>query len=150
MKLHKLIIHSDGGARGNPGPSGIGYVISDGEKKIFENNTYLGIGTNNQAEYQALNMALEYVVGNDLILEQLFCYLDSELVVKQLNGHYKIKDSILQKLALEIFTKLKVIKDRGCLNISIIHILRSENKSADKLANLAMDKGCSSDSRSDY
>lgn len=134
--MNKIIIFSDGGARGNPGPAGIGAVLYDENKKIVaEISQYLGETTNNQAEYKALIAALKE--AKRLKAEELACYLDSELVVKQLNREYKIKNKDLAPLFLEVYNLSLFFK-----KISFIHIPREKNTVADSLANKAMDKAC--------
>ena len=134
--MNKIIIFSDGGARGNPGPAGIGAVLYDENKKIVaEISQYLGETTNNQAEYKALIAALKE--AKRLKAEELACYLDSELVVKQLNREYKIKNKDLAPLFLEVYNLSLSFK-----KISFIHIPREKNTVADNLANKAMDKAC--------
>ncbi len=126
-------IFTDGGARGNPGPAGIGFVIQDAIGKIiFEFGKYIGETTNNQAEYKALLMALEKAL--ELKLENVNCYLDSELVVKQLKGEYKVKDKDLGILFVKIWNLSQKFK-----SISYTHILREKNKRADWLVNEALD-----------
>src|SRR3989344_8327637 len=94
------IIHTDGGARGNPGPAGVGVVIKfGGQKKLFKK--FIGHATNNQAEYQGVILALEK--SRELGLETLDIFLDSELVQRQLNQEYKIKDKDLGKLFVRIW-----------------------------------------------
>lgn len=128
--------YTDGGARGNPGPAGIGVVIYDKvtKQKLYEFHEYLGEATNNVAEYTALLTALKKAKG--LNAEIVDCYLDSELVVKQLNGQYKVKQDHLQKLFVKIFNVKQVFK-----KVTFTHIRREQNKEADKLANMAMDDG---------
>jgi ribonuclease HI len=134
MILTKLIVYTDGGARGNPGPSGIGAVIFDENKnKIAEISEYIGEGTNNQAEYKAVIAALEKC--QKLGGEYLEFYLDSELVVEQLNRRYKVKDKELANLFLQIHNKSLLFK-----KITFQHIRREMNKEADRLVNLALDK----------
>ena len=134
--MNKIIIFSDGGARGNPGPAGIGAVLYDENKKIIaEISQYLGETTNNQAEYKALIAALKE--AKRLKAEELACYLDSELVVKQLNREYKIKNKDLAPLFLEVYNLSLSFK-----KISFTHIPREKNTVADSLANKAMDKAC--------
>ncbi len=130
-----LIIHSDGGARGNPGPAGIGAILEtpDG-KMVAEISEFLGHTTNNQAEYRAILAALTKAV--DLGAQQVDCYLDSELVVKQLNGEYKVKNKDLAPLFIKIHNLRLKFKQA-----KFHHILRDKNKAADRLANLAMDRG---------
>ena len=132
---HYLIAYSDGGARGNPGPAGYGVVIKDETgKKIAELSQYLGHQTNNFAEYQGLIAALEYAIEHEYKALKLIS--DSELLVRQIKGIYKVKNSVLRDLharAKELIAKLEWF--------SIEHVLRGKNSEADHLANDAMDKG---------
>jgi len=133
--MDKAIIYTDGGARGNPGPAGIGAVIYNEHKKpVAEISEFLGVATNNQAEYKALIAAFRKAA--DLGVKELDCYLDSELVVKQLKGEYRVKDKDLALLFLDIHNLSLKFK-----NISYTHIPREMNKEADRLANEAMDRG---------
>ena len=135
MKHNKLIIYTDGGSRGNPGKSGIGAVLKDEDKKnIAEISEYLGIATNNQAEYTAVIRALEK--AQKLGAQNLKFYLDSELIVKQLKGEYKVRNKGL----IPLFIKLCKLRDTF-EKTSFTHVRREFNKEADALANLAMDKG---------
>lgn len=130
-----LIAYSDGGARGNPGPAGYGVVIQDQSgKKVAALSQYLGHQTNNVAEYQGLIAALEYAIENGH--KALKVISDSELLVRQIKGIYKVKNLALQDLharAKELIAKLNWF--------SIGHVLRGHNQEADDLANAAMDKG---------
>jgi len=130
-----LVAFSDGGARGNPGPSGYGVVIQDeAGKKVAALSQYLGHQTNNFAEYQGLIAALEYAVANGH--KALKVISDSELLVRQIKGIYKVKNAALQDLhgrAKELIAQLAWF--------SIGHVLRGHNEEADRLANAAMDKG---------
>ena len=130
MKTAKLF--SDGGARGNPGPAAIGAVLMADAKILGEVSKYIGETTNNQAEYQAL------LAGLSLALEQgidhLSCYLDSELVVKQMRQEYKVKDKELQKIFVKVWNESLKFK-----KITYQHIPREQNKEADRLVNLALD-----------
>src|ERR1700683_222829 len=132
---HYLVAYSDGGARGNPGPSGYGVVIQDqAGKKIAALSEYLGHQTNNFAEYQGLIAALEYAVEHDHKAMKVIS--DSELLVRQIKGVYKVKNATLQDLhgrAKQLIAKLDWF--------SIGHALREHNQEADRLANAAMDKG---------
>jgi ribonuclease HI len=132
---HHLIAFSDGGARGNPGPSGYGVVIQDeAGKKVAALSEYLGHQTNNFAEYQGLIAALEYAVSNGH--KALKVISDSELLVRQIKGIYKVKNAALQDLhgrAKELIARLDWF--------SIGHVLRGHNEDADRLANEAMDRG---------
>ena len=132
-KLKKLLINTDGGARGNPGPAGIGVVIRDEhETVIFEHGAYIGEQTNNFAEYSALIKALE--TARDLGGTDLLVRMDSELIVKQMQGLYKIKEPTLQELAG------KVLKLKGNFkSVVFTHIRREFNKDADRMVNQALD-----------
>jgi ribonuclease HI len=131
----KLIIYSDGGARGNPGPAGAGAVILDADNRqvLHELSEFLGETTNNQAEYRALILALEKAV--ELEPASICCYLDSELLVEQLCGRYKVKNP---ELKLRFLEAMQVI---GTHSVSFHHIPREKNQHADALANQAMDQG---------
>jgi ribonuclease HI len=133
--MEKVIIFTDGGARGNPGPAGIGAVIYNEHKKVIaEISEFLGVATNNQAEYKALIAAFRKAA--DLGAAELECYLDSELVVKQLKGEYRVKDKDLAVLFLAIHNLSLSFK-----KITYTHMPRERNKEADRLANEAMDRG---------
>jgi len=130
-----LVAYSDGGARGNPGPSGYGVVIQDETgAEVASLSEYLGHQTNNFAEYQGLIAALEYAVTHGH--KALKVISDSELLVRQIKGIYKVKNATLQDLharAKDLIAKLEWF--------SIGHVLRGHNQEADRLANAAMDKG---------
>jgi ribonuclease HI len=133
--IKKAIIYTDGGSRGNPGPAGIGAVIYNEKKeKIAEISKYLGVKTNNQAEYQALIEALKK--AKELKVDKVEAFLDSELIVKQLKGEYKVKNKDLASLFLEVYNLKHSFSE-----ISFKHIYREHNQEADRLANEAMDKG---------
>lgn len=135
MKHAKLIIYTDGGARGNPGPAGIGVVVCDANKKVVaEVSRYIGETTNNQAEYQAVLAGIKK--AKDLGATEVIFYLDSELVVKQLNREYKVKNKELAPWFVKIYNATLDFK-----KVSFHHIRRELNKEADKLANEAMDRG---------
>jgi len=130
----KVVIHSDGGARGNPGPAGIGAVIEFLEtQKIIEVSEKIGETTNNVAEYKAILKALQVALANGA--SEAECFLDSELVVRQLNGEYRIKDPKLAYLANEIIKEKK-----NYAAVSFTSIAREQNKKADKLVNKALDQ----------
>jgi ribonuclease HI len=132
---HYLIAHIDGGARGNPGPAGYGVVIEDESgRRVATLNEYLGHQTNNFAEYQGLIGALEYAIQHGP--KALKVISDSELLVRQIKGIYKVKNLTLKDLharANELIAQLDWF--------SISHALREHNREADRLANEAMDKG---------
>ncbi len=132
--MNKLIIYTDGGARGNPGPAGIGAILYDGQKKVVAKiSQYLGVATNNQAEYKAVIVAIQK--ARSLGAKELTCYLDSELVVKQLRREYKVKNKELASLFLTVYNLSFSFKQ-----ITYIHIPREQNQEADSLANQAMDR----------
>ena len=130
-----LVAHTDGGARGNPGPAGYGVVLKDETgKKVAALSEYLGHQTNNFAEYQGLIAALEFSVAHGH--KALKVISDSELLVRQIKGIYKVKNLTLKDLharAKELIAKLEWF--------SIGHAMREHNQEADLLANEAMDKG---------
>jgi len=137
--MKKIIIFTDGGARGNPGPAGIGVVIEySGEKKEYAE--FIGDKrTNNEAEYEALIFALrkaKSLLGKKRAKQVVVeCYSDSELLVKQLNHQYKIKDPKIQKYFIEIWNLMLDFRQ-----VKFSHLSREENKRADQLANQAMDR----------
>lgn len=133
MKHEKLIIYTDGGARGNPGPAGIGAVIKDEDGNVLaEISEYIGETTNNQAEYRAVIAAIEK--AKEFRPEELEFNLDSELVVKQLNREYKVKNKELAPLFVKIYNATL-----GFKKVIFQHVRREFNKEADRLANKAMD-----------
>ena len=128
----KATLHTDGGARGNPGPAGIGAVlVIDGEKKFYKK--YIGKTTNNQAEYQALVLGLEK--AKEAGAQEVECFLDSELVVKQLNREYKVKDKELAVQFVRVWNLAQQFK-----LVKFTHIFRESNKEADKMVNEAIDE----------
>jgi ribonuclease HI len=93
----RLLLYSDGGARGNPGPAAIAYLaLTENGETVKEDSRFIGTHTNNQSEYNALIAALEFAATNKV--EEVICHLDSELVAKQLKGEYSVKNFELQKL----------------------------------------------------
>jgi ribonuclease HI len=133
--MFKLVIYTDGGARGNPGPAAIGVVIYDeaGTNVIKQLGEHIGDSTNNHAEYMALIRGLNEAVA--MGARRVDFYLDSELVVKQLLGKYKIREENLQKLAGEALRLA-----RNFESVEYFHVPREKNKLADKLVNEALDK----------
>jgi probable phosphoglycerate mutase len=127
--------HCDGGSRGNPGPSGYGAVIEDANGRVVaELSGYLGIRTNNYAEYSGLLAVLRWAIENGT--KRLLVVSDSELMVKQMQGNYKVKSPILRPL----FEEARRLS-RKIASFEMRHTLRGGNKQADRLANQAMDKG---------
>jgi len=130
----KLIIYTDGGARGNPGPSAIGVVIKNTiGKNMAAYGEYIGETTNNTAEYKALLSGLKkaHELGADIVE----CHLDSKLVVEQLNRNWKVKEPHLQKLFIQCWNAAAKFK-----RASFRHIRREKNKEADALLNKELDR----------
>ena len=131
-----LVIHTDGGARGNPGPAAVGVVIrSDSGTLINQIAKKIGSSTNNHAEYQAVIEALEWLVSQKLIINKIQFFLDSVLVVNQLNGKFKVKDSNLRNQLIQ------VRQLEGALKTPIAYtaVPREQNAAADHLVNQALD-----------
>jgi ribonuclease HI len=125
--------HIDGGARGNPGPAAYGVVIRTPEGRTLELGKYLGVQTNNFAEYSGLLAALEYALQNNFAGIKIFS--DSELLVKQIKGEYKVKHPALKTLfarASEMVGRLQ--------HFSIHHVMRSHNREADRVVNEVLDR----------
>lgn len=130
-----MVAHIDGGSRGNPGPAGYGVYVTDGEgRRLAELSDFLGVQTNNFAEYSGLVAALEYAVEQGYGTVKVVS--DSELLVKQMKGQYKVRSEAL----LEIYNEAKALV-RKLDRFEIRHVLRHLNKDADRLANDAMDRG---------
>lgn len=128
----KATLYTDGGARGNPGPAGIGYVITPQEGAAVSHGEYIGDATNNQAEYKALVAGLAQ--AKEIGITHLECFLDSELVVKQVRGQYRVKNEELKPLHAEVLGLAKSFEQ-----ISFDHVPRSKNAKADALVNKALD-----------
>lgn len=132
----KFIIYTDGWARFNPGPAGIGVFITDENGKAIERrHKYLGIATNNQAEYQGALYGIRR--GIELGATEIELRMDSNLVIEQLSGNFKIKNPELKIIFMEIQWLLSVWKGK----ITFTHVRREYNKEADRLSNVAMDEG---------
>src|ERR1051325_2336805 len=130
-----ITAHVDGGARGNPGPSGYGVYVTDAQgKMVAELSEFLGIQTNNYAEYNGLLAALDFAVKHGHA--RLRVVSDSELMVKQMTGIYKVKSPELKELYDRARTMVRKLE-----RFEIKHVLRAQNKDADRLANEAMDRG---------
>jgi ribonuclease HI len=136
--MEKIIIHTDGGARGNPGPAGIGAVIEDADGNVLATvSKYIGEQTNNYAEYEALIVALaaaRQMFGKKLHDMQVSIYMDSELVVRQLTGAYRVKDAALKEQFARVGQLAGTLR-----HISYNHVLRAKNARADALVNDAID-----------
>lgn len=140
--MDELVIYCDGGARGNPGPAAGAFVVTDKTGKVlYEHGEYLGVNTNNFAEYRALVLALEWLTqrpaqGKAPSAENVVVKLDSELVVKQTNGLYKVKSPNIFKMAVEV----KSLKDKLNASVKFIHTPRAQNFLADSLVNKILDE----------
>ena len=130
----KLVIYTDGGARGNPGPAGIGVVIFDGQEKniLGQYKKYIGETTNNQAEYQAVVLGLQE--AKKLKAQEIEVRMDSELICSQINGRYKVKNPDFQDSFIKIWNLKQFFK-----KTEFKYIPREKNKLADSLANQSMD-----------
>jgi ribonuclease HI len=134
--MRHLILHTDGGARGNPGPAAIGVVIEiekDGEAEVIaELGETIGMATNNVAEYRAIIRGLEEAqrLGADTVT----CLLDSLLVVEQLNGNYRVKSVDMKPL----YARVQALRQRFAL-VTFQHVSREQNQEADRLVNDALD-----------
>jgi probable phosphoglycerate mutase len=127
--------HCDGGARGNPGPAGFGALIQDAEGHVLaELSEFLGIQTNNFAEYSGLLASLDFALAHGH--RRLRVVSDSELMVKQIQGKYQVKSPGLRPLYEQAKKKIAQLE-----RFEIVHALRHKNKDADRLANEAMDRG---------
>lgn len=131
----QVIVYADGGSRGNPGPSAAGFVIkSPDDKLLFEGGKYLGITTNNQAEYQAVKLALDKAI--EIGATAIQCRLDSQLVVNQLNGVYQIRNRELWP----IHAYIKELVQYKIKKITFVHVRREFNKEADAMVNKVLDE----------
>lgn len=131
----KLLLYSDGGARGNPGFSAIAFIAVDENNQVLAaNSRFIGVHTNNQAEYEALIWALEY--ASTLKACKVTCFLDSELVVKQLNGQYSVKSPALSLL----FGKVQRLKSKFAVAL-FVNVPRTNVyiQKADMLVNQTLD-----------
>ena len=139
MAKHQFTIHTDGGSRGNPGPAAVGYVIQGdliGKKEYGE---YVGIQTNNFAEYTAVISALKklkQLIGIEKAKESIVTVnADSELLVKQVTGEYKIKEDSIRDLFMELWN-LRLDFEK----VIFTHVFREQNVDADRMVNYALDK----------
>ncbi len=134
--MNKIIIYTDGGARGNPGPAAAGVVIKEGDATLLEFGEYLGpVQTNNFAEYQAVILALEALRREGHSGRELAFKMDSKLVVEQVSGNWKIKEPSLKPLVAKIRELLADFPRH-----TFTHIPRAENYEADALVNQALDE----------
>ncbi len=135
---NELTIHTDGGSRGNPGPSACAFVVEEGVKILHTGSKFLGKATNNYAEYSGVILALDWLSNQKQInrYSQITFFLDSELIARQINGLYKVKDENLKKLHTEVNNKIAEIE----IEISFKNVPREQNKIADRLVNEVLDK----------
>ncbi len=133
--IAEIVAHTDGGARGNPGPAAAGIVIeNDSQQTLFHGGYYLGRTTNNVAEYRAIILGLEQ--AQKLGASQVDLFSDSELIVKQLKGQYKVKNANLKPLYEQVRELIAALK-----TFSVRHVYRENNSEADRLVNEALDAG---------
>lgn len=133
----KLIIHTDGGSRGNPGPAATGIVVLQNDQELHAFGRYLGTATNNDAEYAAVVDALEWVVSTyPNSFPDLDFKLDSNLVVEQLNRRWKIKEARLMELATRIWALINTRR----LQTTFTYVPRAQNWQADREVNRVLDK----------
>lgn len=132
MTKRFLVIHTDGGARGNPGPAAIGAVIVEHGQVIHTISQTIGLATNNQAEYQAVHAALQYAANHGA--HRVDLYGDSELIIKQLRGEYKVKNKEFGPWFIKIQSLVNQIGQ-----VTFTAIRREQNQPADVLVNRALD-----------
>ena len=129
-------IFTDGGSRSNPGAAALGvWIVDETNQPVYSLGEYLGIKTNNEAEYEAFIRSAEWVVQQINLPHSLEWYLDSQLVVQQLNKNWKIKEPRLQELAKQAWRQLSNIK----IPVKISYVPREQNQEADALVNQALD-----------
>ena len=132
--MKKVIIHTDGGSRGNPGPAGLGVYITSPDGQVLKRHSrYLGEQTNNYAEYMAIIDALQH--AKEMGATEVDMYMDSELAVKQLHGEYRVKNPGLAPLFLQVHN-LRL----GFRSVRFTHVRRERNVEADALVNEAIDR----------
>lgn len=134
----QIIVHTDGGARGNPGPAACAFIVETGGKLIKKGSLFLGKATNNTAEYQGVILALKWLIENKVTLsaKEIVFYLDSELIVRQISGIYKVKDENLRNLFSAVSSLLVSIGKK----VVFRNVPREKNKIADLLVNKALDE----------
>jgi ribonuclease HI len=136
--VNKVTVHTDGGSRGNPGPAACAFTVDINGKEVSRGTKFLGTTTNNQAEYAGVLLALDWLNKNlDQIRgSEINFILDSELIVKQINGIYRVKDLGIKKVFDEVVDKLKSLNTE----VSFRHVKRELNKTSDYLVNQELDK----------
>lgn len=134
--MAKFKLFTDGGSRGNPGPAAAGIILKNNKNEAIKSGgKYLGICTNNVAEYHALVLGLKTAIK--LGIKKLECYLDSELIVKQLTGAYRVKDKNLKKF----YDEIKILEKHfdSANSVEYRHIPRDQNEEADAIVNKVLD-----------
>jgi ribonuclease HI len=132
-----LKVYCDGGARGNPGPAAAAFLILKNGKEIYHDSKFLGITTNNEAEYSAVLLAVSWILKNKTEdITKIIFYLDSQLAQRQLSGIYKVKE---ERLKTFVF-KINKIKKEINKEIIFFHVSRDKNKVADKIVNETIDE----------
>ncbi len=131
----RLVLYSDGGARGNPGPAAAAYVVLENAEVVQADSRFLGVRTNNQAEYEALTMGLEYALN--VGAEEVICYLDSELVGRQMKGEYSVKNLELRRLYLKAHALRVKFKKAEFYNVARTNAFIQK---ADALVNKTLDE----------
>lgn len=136
---NKLFIYTDGGSRGNPGPSAVGvYITDERDKEMHKTGKKIGIATNNIAEYMAILEAYSWITQNKELIHketQITFFMDSQLAYSQLKGLYKIKNPKLR----EIISLIREKESQLLATVSYQHIRREKNTKADKMVNMALD-----------
>ena len=134
-----LKIYTDGGARGNPGPAASAFVLVEDGRIVYKDSEYLGIATNNEAEYQGVILAFKWLTesGRAASFAKISFFLDSELVARQLSGDYKVKSKNLNKLNLQVRELREKVDNK---DINFLAIKREKNRIADKLVNEKLDE----------
>jgi ribonuclease HI len=140
-KYELIEINTDGGSRGNPGPAGIGVYAASRGKVVFTISEAIGETTNNVAEYTAVIRSLEVLIEKKISTQKLKYILDSELIVRQITGKYKVKLPHLKLLRQQVVDLVGKLKDNGQIELmTFTTVPREQNKEADKLVNEALDK----------
>lgn len=135
----QLKIFTDGGSRHNPGPAASAFVVFDSaDNLVHQEGHYLGEATNNQAEYQAVLFALSWLQQQEV--QSVSFFLDSQLVVNQINGSFKIKDLLIKQKASQVFSLLKSLSQAS---ITFSYVPRAQNYRADALVNQVLDQQAS-------
>lgn len=133
----KLLVFTDGGARGNPGPAAAGVIVKDDQgKTLFRVGEYLGHKTNNEAEYEAILVALDWLEKNVILIQEIHFYFDSQLITEQLKGNWRVKAVNLQPLVLKAKQRMAALQKP----VFFSHLPREENRLADRLVNFTLDE----------